>query len=154
MNVSLSTYEQELAYFVGSLRRKSSRMKKGQRGLEEYDETKLLNMDVEGAACEIAAAKAFNRYWHGSWDVDPSLPDVGKNIQVRGTHRPEGRLILTDRSEDDQFHVLVVGKMPHYRVCGYIKGSEGKKERYRQAPAGRPPAYFIPQSALKPVVPK
>lgn len=148
MKITLEWYEQELAERIGRLRREQSKgTKKNRRGLVE-DEEALIKLDIEGAAGELAVAKAVNRYWHGSVNAPKSAPDVGTNIQVRATKHRNGSLIITKTDNDDQIYFLVIGEMPNYDVVGYIKGSDGKQEQFVRAPANRPPAFFVPQSAL------
>lgn len=145
--ITLTWYEVELAKLVGRLRRENSRKRKNQRGLED-EEDALLAMDIEGAAGEIAVARAINRYWHGSVNAPKSAPDIGASIQVRTTKHENGSLILVDRDLDDHVYFLAIGEMPNYRIAGYIVGTDGKKKEYIRAPAGRPPAYFVPQNKL------
>jgi hypothetical protein len=151
MNIILTEWEQKLADLIGKARRdESEKSKVNRRGLKA-DYTTLLDLDIEGAAGEIAAARALNRYWHASVNVGKEAPDVGTNIQVRATKHLNGSLIITNSDPDDQIYVLVTGTRPNYKIVGWIRGCDGKKEQYVRAPNNRPPAYFVPQTALKKV---
>ncbi len=147
MRVTLTSWEENLDEFIGKARREESVKKTNRRGLSATN-TDLLDLDIEGAAGEIAAAKALNRYWHGSVNAKKSEPDVGHNIQVRATKHLNGSLIITDSDPDDQIYVLVIGSRPNFNVVGWIRGVDGKKQEYVRAPNNRPPAYFVPQRIL------
>jgi hypothetical protein len=148
--IILTEYEQNMAKFVGMARYNESRKYSLNRSVRGYDASEGVRIqnDIEGAGAEIAVAKSFNVYWHGSVNVFKDYPDVGRNTQVRQTKHKTGRLIITDRDPDDQLFVLVIGEMPTYDIIGFIKGADAKREEFIDAPAGRPPAYFVPQDKL------
>jgi hypothetical protein len=149
MIVELRPYEQEIASLVGRMRRYGSKEAgmQNQRGLDAKEE-ELLALDIAGAGAEAAVGRLTNRYWHGSVNAAKHEPDVGHQIQVRWTHHERGRLIVLPRDPDDQYYFLVTGNPPLYNVIGWIRGQDAKREEWIDAPAGRPPAYFVPQSAL------
>lgn len=104
-------------------------------------------VDIEAACAELAVAKFVGVYWESVVRQPKNLPgDVGR-IQVRSTTLPDGCLILHKRDRDDATFVLVVGRIPKYRVAGYIQASACKQERFWSQGDGRA-AYFVPQSAL------
>ena len=105
--------------------------------------------DVEGAAAELAVAKALNRYWCGLDGSDRLVGDVD-GCQVRHSRRPNASLILHSRDLDDQRFILVVGSMPVLTVKGWLWGGEGKVDRFWRRDVPRP-AYFVPAGELRPM---
>jgi hypothetical protein len=109
-------------------------------------------MDCEGAMAELAYAKAFGVYWQAGIGTFRD-PDVG-NIQIRQTSVDNGCLIIRPSDKDDDIFVLVVGSAPDYLIAGWTRGKDGKDPRWAKAPNNGKTAYFIPQSALKPMTTK
>ncbi len=97
----------------------------------------------------MAVAKATGRYWSGSLG-NLRADDVGE-IQVRTTSRPENRLIIHEADQDEKYFVLVTGRAPQFRIVGWIMARDAKREEWWQDPAGGRAAYFVPQSALRPI---
>lgn len=95
--VTLEDYEYEWASHVG-MRRMIAR--KDSRPARHYAEADRLQSEIVATVatcvCELAAAKAMNRYWGGhAWDARDhrkyqGLADVGVNIEVRRV-RTEGK---------------------------------------------------------------
>ena len=108
------------------------------------------NIHIEGAAGEIAAAKALGVFWGGTINTFKSEGDVGK-LEIRTTSTKNNRLIVRNGDKDDSAFVLVVGRAPSYQVVGWMTGKEAKQKKYLSAPGGRPPAYFVPREDLKPL---
>ena len=107
---------------------------------------------IEGAAGEYVVAKVLDRYpsglvFGGSYVV----ADVGDRIHVRTRTKDHYDLIVRDRDPDDEPFVLVTGHAPRYTVRGWIYGRDAKREDWRQTYGGGVPAYFVPQSALRPL---
>lgn len=108
-------------------------------------------MHIEGAMGELAAAKAMGRFWSGTINSFGGA-DMGARIQVRTRSRHDYDLIVRDNDQDDHLFILVTGEAPEYRVRGWISGSESKRDCWRKSPNGRPEAWFVPASALHPLV--
>lgn len=105
-------------------------------------------IDIEGAAGELAFAKRCGKYWAATVGTFKEA-DIGKNIQVRTVARDGLCLIVRQADRDDHVYVLMVGQAPKFRYAGCIWGDEAKALRqYVKEPNGRPPAWFIPESAL------
>lgn len=92
------------------------------------DEPETLPMTIDHIGAEQATAKAIGTKW-----VDSPLPDkqgdIGPGLQVRHTYREtDGRLILHLPEYDAGDHVffLVTGRMPTFRVHGWITAQEGR----------------------------
>lgn len=103
---------------------------------------------IEGAMGEMALAKALGRYWSGAGEGFGEDTDVG-GVQVRTRSKHSYELYVWPKDEDDAVYVLVTGAAPTFRVHGWIRGREAKREDWFKS-LGRAPAYFVPQSALKP----
>lgn len=107
-------------------------------------------LHVEGAGAEMAAAKAFDWYWSGSVNTFKDA-DIGRRVQVRWRSKPDYELIVRPRDRDEDFFVLVRGRAPQYEVYGGILGRDAKRDEWLRDYGGRPPAFFVPDSALCPV---
>jgi hypothetical protein len=145
VEITLSNQEMMVAAYAGCRRTVASRA----RGLvPEFGNNPLeiWGMDVEGAAGEMAAAKALNLYWDGAVNTF-HRGDVGP-IQIRTAIAHDRCLIVRDRDSDEDHFVLVTGLMPTFRIHGWIRGADAKRPEWLRAPQGRPPAWFVPQSEL------
>ena len=108
--------------------------------------------NIEGYCAEMAVAKALGSYYTAGEGKGFKGADVGETIQVRWATQDSYRLIVRPADHTDYFYVLVTGIAPNYSIKGYIHGSEAKNDSYMEDPQnGRPPAWFVPQSALKPI---
>lgn len=106
------------------------------------------SLHIEGAAGEMAAARAMGRYWDAPVGTFKHGGDVGAiQVRTRSQHLYELIVRRDDRSEDT--FVLVTGRAPRYRVHGWITGADAKRPEWLQAHGGRPPAYFVPHNALR-----
>lgn len=110
--------------------------------------------DIEGAAAEMALAKALGRYYEPTNMTFKGHDGCG--VQVRSTRHPAGHLIIRDNDSPDEDYFLVTGERGDYVVRGWIRGSEAMRSEYRRTPdslsgiASRSDAaWFVPQSALK-----
>jgi hypothetical protein len=120
-----------------------------QKGLEDKHgfDGEPWNIDIEGAAGEIAAAKALGVYWGASVNTFKVGGDVG-GLEIRTRSKSEYELLIRDNDPDDSIFVLVTGRSPNFEVVGWMKGKDAKREEWKQTHGGRPPAYFVPQSEL------
>lgn len=105
---------------------------------------------IEGAAGEMALAKAMNWYWGGTVNTFKHGGDVG-NVQVRTRTRDHYELIVRDNDRDDDVFYLVTGTVPTFRVVGWILGKDAKRPEFSHMHGGRPAAYFVPHNALREV---
>lgn len=108
-----------------------------------------LRLHLEGAAGELAVAKFLGRYWNGSLG-QMRAGDVGQ-VQVRTTKHQNGCLILHPSDRDDDVFILAIGEAPTLRLAGWIRGRDGKQEKFRRDPVGGRAAFFVPQGALRPI---
>lgn len=85
------------------------------------------------AACECAAARAMNRYWHASYWSEGShqqfkdTPDVGENVEVRRVRYPNARGFAV--GEKDRHQIVVAcfveseENLAVVRVLGWMHGA-------------------------------
>jgi hypothetical protein len=107
-------------------------------------------MHVRGCLGELAVAKALGRYWDPVRDR-VHAGDVG-SLEIRHTDHLTGRLLLHPEDGDDAAYILVCGEPPVLRIPGWIFGRDGKRDEYLSQPdPSRAPAYWVPQSALRPL---
>lgn len=157
--IELSDAEHLIAHAVGRARHKGAR----ERGLdlwsEKYgmsgaSEEEAKTLDIMAVGAEMLVAKTLNLYWHPDLKRQSrEEPDVGRAVQVRWTPHDHGRLIFHDQDYDEQYYVLVTGSpLGKLRIRGYIKGEDCRREEWWTTPKpNRPKAYYVPQSALKPI---
>jgi hypothetical protein len=105
-------------------------------------------IDIQAAAAELAVAKALNRYWVAGVNTY-TMPDVGRNIEVRCTKYPNGKLAIRDRDQDDRPFVLVRGIIPTFEIVGWIYARDAKQEQWKEAMTWGE-AYMVPEDALRP----
>jgi hypothetical protein len=131
-------------------RRQLQAIREGRHDLYGYDGDEGWSLHIEGAAGELAVAKALDRYWSGSVNTYRAGADVGQ-LQVRTRSQPNYDLLIRDRDDDDAVFVLVTGRVPSFAVRGWLLGRDGKRPEWRREHGGRPPAYFVPQAHLRPI---
>jgi hypothetical protein len=147
--VSLTPVEMQQAAMIGVLRQiESIRLRLKDSFGADPDNGWSLN--IEGAAGEMAVAKILDLYWGMPVNTFKRGGDVG-HIQVRTRSRHHSELIVRPGDRDDDVFVLVTGRSPHFQVHGYIAGGQAKQRCWLHGYGGRPPAYFVPQSALHPL---
>ena len=144
--MALSEIEMEIAAIVGCRRRTESRAN-NRAYSHQFDGTGGWDIDIEGAAAEMAYAKFRGQYWAATVGSFKGA-DIGDKVQIRSTRHPGGSLIVREDDNPDHYYVLLTGAAPTFVVRGYIQGAFAKHKEYQSAPNGRPPAYFVPQSAL------
>ena len=151
MKVTLTSPEVQYAAYVGTQRRVSAiANQRGDRYGTPFRDP--WSIDIEAAAAELAFAKARDRYWQPLADDPNTLTgDVGR-VQIRSTHRTNGCLITHPTDPDNAPFVLAIGQIPTYTFVGWLWGRETKHQQWWRTDTGRP-AFFVPQSALRPITP-
>ncbi len=152
MEVILSWMESMIVAQVASSRRLISIREKrtDPYGRPEGD---LWKIDIDAAGAEFAAAKVLNEFWNLDTVRKGSEhpKDAGLDVQVRHTECLTGHLAVYDRDLMSDRFVLVVGSIPVYQVVGWLHGADAKLPQFRrQTPRGTP-AWWVPQSELKPL---
>lgn len=146
IDVQLEMFEVELAAAVG-LRRQLEALKQGL--LDTYGFTGTgWSEHIEGAAGELAFAKATGRFWNGSINTFKSGGDVGR-VQIRTRSKQDYDLLIRPDDADLDAFVLVVGTVPKFCVVGWLYGHEAKQEKWLRYYGNRPGAYFVPQPELR-----
>lgn len=146
--VVLNWHEAAMASDVGRMRQLAS-VKSGRSDRHGYSGDGW-SEHIEGACGECATAKHLGVYWDGGVNTFSS-PDVGK-YHVRTRSRHDYELIVRPESDkDEDIFICVTGRCPEYRIRGWIAAKDAKKPEYLREHGGRPPAFFVPHSALRPM---
>lgn len=149
MDVKLTWHEMLLASTIGS-RRHIEALRAEKKDSFGFNGETGWQVHIEGCCGELATAKALNIYWNGSINTYKHGADVG-SIQVRTRSKNDYDLIVRNNDKNEDTFILVVGQAPDYRVVGWIKGRDAKKEIYSKTYGNRPAAFFVPQAALHPI---
>ena len=147
VTVTLDNSEYLHALIAGSLRRASARARGRQNyyGAQSADAEKL---DIVGSVGECVVAKHLNKFWAGAGafrggDVD--------GYQVRTTTHDAGHLVLNSNDDDGKKYILVCVNNGVGKIRGWMYAREGKQRKYWRDMSGRGPAYYVPQSDLRPI---
>jgi hypothetical protein len=149
--IDLSETEMIHAALVGALRHWDSITNERVDAYGCEGEDNSLARHINGAGGELAVAKLSGKYWGGHIGTFKGS-DIGRGVQVRTRSRHDWDLIVREHEADDQAFVLVTGQAPHFAVRGWIMGADAKSPAWLKAHGGRPPAFFVPQSALRPLI--
>lgn len=147
MFIKLTSMEMMIASSLGTARHMQS-LTRTPRHEQPKDDS--LNAHIFGAMGEMAAAKAMGIYPGFTVNTFGDAPDMGDDIQVRTSKT--NRLIVREHDNDDQKFVLVTGNAPEMDVIGWVYGREAKHDKwFTDNGNGRPPAWFVPASELRPI---
>lgn len=113
--------------------------------------TERMRQEVVGACGEMAVCKAMNWFHSPSVNTFHGVADIGENIEVRSSEKPNYSLILRDNDADDRWYVLVIGEPPNLAIIGRMRGADAKQDKWLKNPHGHRPGWFVPQSALTPI---
>lgn len=146
--VTLEWYERLVAKMVGSTRRHFSEQK-GSKDVNGPPDDNAVENHQHSAAAEAAVAKFTGRYWPATINTYKTLGDVGE-LEVRSSYNPKAFLTVYPHDNPNRPYVLVTGRMPTFRIHGWIWGWEAQQrpDWLRQRPDWRP-RYAVPQSALR-----
>jgi hypothetical protein len=147
--VTLTEDEIRRAAAVGVERRVQSMA----AGLKDRDfglevKSRRWDIDIEGAAAELAYCKAMGREWDETVNTFHDA-DVGGTIQIRFTTVTRGSLIIRPSDPPEHYYVLVIGPAPKYIIPGWIKGTDARRDDWERRPNDGPMAWFVPQFELK-----
>lgn len=140
--VTLTALEVRVAEVVGTTRFERSRTN-GYRDRSHVPAQDRLKADVDGAGAELAASKASGCRWAMTCGEDLEAPDLEPHVEVRHTTHTDGGLIVRPRDHGDRLFVLVVGTLPRYRVVGWIRGEQARRDEFRWSDV-----WMVPQSSL------
>lgn len=129
--------------------RRVSAIERGRAGAHGFNRDDFWQLDVEGLLAEAAVAKALGVYYSPvTGSLDTELGDVLPGVQVRSTKYDSGHLLIHKTDSDTDRFVLVCGAAPRYRICGWIRGQDGKREGFWKTHRGRS-AFWVPQEKLR-----
>ena len=130
MKVSLNEMEVKVAKYFGKLRQESAECLN--RPNLKRDPRSDLDIHIEGFAAELAWCKANNAY--PDFNITRDVPDVdatdvwGRKVDIKNTHYPTGKLLVLPHKRDSvDVYCLMVGKMPNYRIAGYMSAKDIRK---------------------------
>jgi hypothetical protein len=154
MQVSLNEMEMEVAKYFGKLRQENAELLN--RTNLKRDPRSDLEIHIEGFAAELAWCKANNAY--PDFNIVRDLTDVdavdicGRHVDIKHTHYPTGKLlVLPHKTSDVDVYCLVVGKMPNYRIAGYMS-AEDMRQPHRMMNLGYGQTYGAEQKDLYPSI--
>ncbi|WP_439372946.1 hypothetical protein [Bradyrhizobium sp. DASA03120] len=141
MEVRLSSSELISAAMVGVVRRVTS-IQRG-HNKSKHAEKSDWQTDIDGAAAEMAVAKALGTYWEAT-NQSFKNPDL-LNLQIRSTNWCDGHLIIRPNDSESERFVFVVASPPLYRIMGWITGRDARVEKFwREDKNG----WWVPASEL------
>lgn len=146
IEVTLEYYEITQAANVGQLRHLAAL----RRGYKTSARGKEWQLHIEGACGEMAVAKAAGKYWGGTINTFKDGGDIASTgWEVRTRSSEDHDLIVRDDDPDGRVFILVTGLSPTFRIHGWIKSEDAKREEWRKNYGGFGPAYFVPKESLK-----
>ena len=131
MKVSLNSTEKRLVEFLAKKRIQANR--KNDIPDEQVGDQDKLEMEINGLGGELAFCKASNTYPDLSTSGQPGTRPkadtklFGSLWDVKTTDREDGRLLVRPAKIGQkacEYYVLVIGKMPNYRIVGWIHASD------------------------------
>lgn len=145
--VALEWFELEIAASVG-VRRRVWSMYEGRKERYAPDLGDSWGRNIEGAAAEMAYAKAAGVYWGGHVNRFRK-PDVG-SFEVKQTEHENGHLTIPLDESPESVLVLVTGAAPRFVIRGHALARDVMRPEYLRRFPERS-VYWVPQSALRPV---
>lgn len=147
IEIALTEEEWAIARFIGR-RRHGEALRHGWP--DKHGCVSGLEGHVLGAAGEMVCAKALGRYWEPRVNTFKAA-DLGRRLQVRTRSRHDYDLIIRKDDNDDDAFALVTHEVGGFCLWGWTFARDGKFPGFLQTHGGREEAYFVPQSALRPV---
>jgi hypothetical protein len=146
--------ERRLAMEEG-MRRQSVNEAKGLRGRNKGPRfgDKALEVHLLGAAGEMAVASymGLKEHLYAEREARRGSDDLPGGIDVKTRSKHKYDLLVQRRSDPAKKFVLVTIENQKTLLHGWCYGSEAMDEKYWADPARGRPAYFVPQSALRPM---
>lgn len=144
--ITLSESEMAVARLIGRMRHQDAAAK-GRKDVVA-DIGNSLDRHINGAAGEMAVAKAIGRYWDADI-VRFKGADILPDLQVRWGSWHNGDLIVRDDDDPGCLYYHVTGS-PEGLMCvhGFIDGWAAMCECFRKNPGGYKPAYCVPHAEL------
>lgn len=140
--VTLNAAEAKVATVIGTYRETTSQ-ERGFRDGSHRPQSASLEQNVDAAGAEMAASKLTGCRWNMTVGEDLTEPDLWPYVEVRHTTFKNGGLIIRSKDKPERLFILVVGTLPRYRVIGWIRGEEARRDEHRWKDAWK-----VPQSGL------
>ncbi len=148
------TAEERQAAMEEGIRRQSvneAQRLRGRNGGASFG-SKALEIHLLGAAGEVAVASYLGLKEHLFKETNAKRDsDDLPGIDVKTRSKASYDLIVQRQSDPNRKFVLVTIENRQTLLHGWCYGQEGMKEIYWADPARGRPAYFVPQSALRPM---
>lgn len=139
-----------------AMRRQRFNERKGLKGRNggPADGDKALFFHKLGAAGELAVADYLHlrEFLYQETEAIRGSFDLPPNIDVKTRSRHDYDLICQLDEKPEKTLVLVTIQNKITLLHGWIKSEDAMKEQWKKDPAGGRPAYFVPQSALLPLI--
>lgn len=146
MRVKLSATELMVASYVAACRNVQAILKGWNTDNCGPD---TFRTNFEGAAGEMATAKALNVYWEPIVG-NPAAPDVGKFEVRTNMSRKHEDLCLRPHDKDDRAYISVLSFLPYFDVIGWVWGREGKDQKWlRDGSPDRAQCFYVPRKFLR-----
>ena len=146
--------EREMARAEG-FRRQAVNEAQGLRGRNggAWKGSKALDIHLLGAAGEVAVASYLGLKEHlfKEKEARRGSDDLPGGIDVKTRSKSRYDLIVQRQSDPDRKFALVTIENRQTLLHGWCYGHEAMDEQYWADPARGRPAYFVPQSALRPM---
>lgn len=137
--IELTPDEVHTAALHGLLRR--TQKLAGKRADRVQQQRSSWDNEVEGACAELAFCKWRGVYWSG---LSQLRARDGGDFEVRYTvHEGNGGLIIYEHDVDDGVFVLIDGHAPRFRLVGWMRGRDGKRDEFR-----KPFGFLVPRDRL------
>jgi hypothetical protein len=105
---------------------------------------------IEGVAGEMAFCAAMGIFYPMRVGAVREADVLGVEVRTMRCHDWDLKVKLD--AGDDAPHALVTGRIPDFQVHGWVYGKEAKRAEWLRDFQGRgQPAYYVPQSALRPL---
>lgn len=139
-----------------AMRRQLVNEKKGLKGRNggPADGDKALFFHKLGAAGELAVADylQLREFLYQETEAKRGSCDLPPNIDVKTRSRHDYDLICQLDEKPGKTLVLVTIQNKITLLHGWMKSEDAMQEQWKKDPAGGRPAYFVPQSALLPLI--
>lgn len=152
LEITLTAPEFFSAIEIGKMRFLASEfVKMNHAKTKKRDWIARLRDDVCGACGEMAFGKASGRWFIPSVNTFHRVPDCFEDVEIRGTERLDGSLIVRDDDPEDRRYILATVSAPKVVLVGWLYGHECKKGRFIRNPDNQREAWFVPQENLRPM---
>ncbi len=118
---------------------------------DAHGATGQASIHVLGASGELAAYKALGQPWQPTINTFKAPGGDGGAYEVRTRSKHSWDLLVRPGDPDGRHVIHVTASSTGHQVHGWLYTSEAKQSQWLHGHGGRPPAYFVPSSALRPL---